>query len=70
MSDQTTKYPHTPVQPDADAHTTKDSDLSTKRTDPYYARGSFTLRRMKPWQIAVLAIFAAAVAGLAILYIW
>jgi hypothetical protein len=68
MSDQVTKYPHKPVQPDA--HTTKDSDLSTKRTDPYYARGSFTLRRMKPWQIAVLAIFAAAVAGFGILYIW
>jgi len=68
MSEQTTKYTQKSVHPDA--HTTKDSDLSTKRTDPYYARDSFTMRKMKSWQIAALAIFAAVVVGLALLYAW
>ena len=44
-------------------------DIGTQRTDPKYARESFTLRRMQPWQIALLAIAAAVVVALVVFYI-
>lgn len=44
-------------------------DTATPRTDPKFARESFTMRRMQPWQIAVLAIAAVVVVGLVLFYI-
>lgn len=44
-------------------------DTGTQRTDPKFARESFTLRRMQPWQIAALAIAAAVVVALVVFYI-
>jgi hypothetical protein len=39
------------------------------KTDPRFARESFTMRRMQPWQIVALAIAAAVVVGLVVFYI-
>lgn len=44
------------------------SDTATRRTDPKFARESFTMRKMQPWQIVALAIAAAVVVGLAVFY--
>lgn len=44
-------------------------DTSAQRTDPKFARESFTMRRMKPWQIAALAIAAAVVVALVVFYL-
>jgi hypothetical protein len=43
-------------------------DSSARRTDPKFARESFTMRRMQRWQIVALAIAAVVVIGLAVLY--
>lgn len=44
-------------------------DTATRRTDPKFVRESFTMRKMQTWQIAALAIAAAAVGALVIFYI-
>lgn len=44
-------------------------DTATPRTDPKFARESFTMRRMQGWQIAALAIAAVVVIGLVVFYI-
>lgn len=43
-------------------------DTPARGTDPKFARESFTMRKMLPWQIAALAIAAAVVVGLALFY--
>ncbi len=49
--------------------TPSSGDTATRRTDPKFVRESFTMRKMHAWQIAALAIAAAAVLGLALFYI-
>lgn len=44
-------------------------DSATRRTDPKFVRESFTMRKMHTWQIAALAIAAAAVVALGLFYI-
>ena len=41
---------------------------STKSTDPKFARESFTMRKMQPWQIGALAITAAVAVALALYF--
>lgn len=43
-------------------------DADKRRTDPKFARESFTMRRMLPWQIAALAVAAAVVVALVLFY--
>jgi len=52
--------PHAPIS--------GDTGTSTRRTDPKFVRESFTMRRMRPWQIVAIAIAAAVVVGLAVFY--
>ena len=44
-------------------------NTARRRTAPKFARESFTMRRMQPWQIAALAIAAALVVGLVVFYV-
>jgi hypothetical protein len=44
-------------------------DTANQRTDPKFARESFTMRRMLPWQIVALAVAAAIVVGLIVFYV-
>lgn len=48
---------------------TSSGNVATSDTDPKFARESFTMRRMQPWQIAALAIAAAVVVALVLFYI-
>jgi hypothetical protein len=68
MYDQTVKSPNTPAPPHQ-LHTSSAVHAPAAPTDDRYARESFTLRRMQPWQIGALAIAAVAVVVLGWLYI-
>lgn len=46
----------------------RSEDTATPRTDPKFARESFTMRRMRSWQIAALVIAAAVAIGLFLVY--
>lgn len=47
---------------------TGEDDFTSKRTDPKFARESFTMRRMQTWQIVVLAVVAALIVAVAVIY--
>lgn len=49
-------------------HAASRHETATPRTDPKFARESFTLRRMQTWQIVALAVAAAVVVALVIFY--
>lgn len=68
---QTTSTP-TPTSTPTSEHSPRgpsSGDTATPRTDPKFARESFTMRRMQGWQIAALAIAAVVVIGLVVFYI-
>ncbi|HUG98120.1 MAG TPA: hypothetical protein VMQ83_02990 [Gammaproteobacteria bacterium] len=44
-------------------------DAAPRGTDPKFARESFTMRKMLPWQIAALAIAAVVAVALVVFYI-
>lgn len=67
MYDQTVKSPNTPAPPEL--HTKSAVHATAAPTDDRYARESFTMRGMRPWQIWALAIVAGAVVVLGWLYI-
>ena len=65
MPDHAPRAEHAPRAPISGDRATPRTD---PKTDPKFVRESNTMRKMLPWQIAALAIFAAAVVGLAVFY--
>ena len=69
MPDHAPRAEHAPRAPISGDRATPRTDSRTDpKTDPKFVRESNTMRKMLPWQIAALAIFAAAVVGLAVFY--
>ncbi|HUF80301.1 MAG TPA: hypothetical protein VMN03_04130 [Burkholderiales bacterium] len=68
MYDQTVKSPNTNAPPHQ-LHTNNTVHAPAAPTDDSYARGSFTMRGMQPWQIWTLAIVAVVAVVLGWLYI-
>lgn len=72
MHEPTIKVRHAaqPHDPDASTQLPRSGQPSaTGRSGERYAQESFSLRRMRPWQIAALAIVAVAVVVIALLYV-
>lgn len=73
MHEPTIKVRHAAQPHDSNARTQRPTSSQPHATGraggEHYARDSFTLRRMKPWQIAALAIAAVALVVLAMLYV-
>lgn len=72
MHEPTIKVRHAAQPHDPDAGTqrpTSSQQPATGRSAERYARESFSLRRMRPWQIAALAVAAVALVVLALLYV-
>lgn len=67
MHGQTVKSPNMPAEPGLPAKNA--GHASAAPADDPYAQGSFTMRKMLPWQIWAVAIVAVAVAVLGWLYI-
>ena len=60
---------HTNSTPGHAPRATGEDDFTSKRTDPKFARESFTMRRMQTWQIVALAVVAVLVGALVVFYI-
>ena len=72
MYEPTIKVRHTARPHDPEARTqvpTSRRRRVTGRSGEHYARESFTLRRMRPWPIAALAIAAVVLTVLGLLYV-
>lgn len=72
MYEPTIKVRHAAQPHDPEARTqvpTSRQRRAPGRSDERHARESFTLRRMRPWQIAALAIVAVALVVLGLLYV-
>lgn len=72
MHEPTIKVRHAAQPHDPDASTQLPPSTpprDTGRSGEHYAKESFTLRRMRPWQISALAIVAVALVALALMYV-